>query len=192
MVLNDWFKIKLCTVMWCDIRNEILYRVFGNKWDNSKITTMLIMGSPFLWVMNRLRSENEYLINNVSFIPILHEYLHIFPWAHRNNTSASAVYWESLCPVISAVMSLENRPRQCCRTWNDWRICKNTIRRHCSFTVLSDLTNVKRPYWWLNLAAGSEKKDVIWKPMFGSGLNAETWLFDVFLETANDGEICSS
>jgi len=32
--------------------------------------------------------------------------------------------------------------------------------------------HVKRPYWWLNLAAGSEKKDVIWKTMFGSGIDA--------------------
>ena len=67
-------------------------------------------------------------------------------------------YTEVCISELSLGKLVKARPA---RTFTLPYLNKKTIRRNCSFTVLSDLTNVKRPYWWLNLAAESEKKDVI-------------------------------
>jgi len=40
--------------------------------------------------------------------------------------------------------------------------------------------------------SGSVEKDVIWKTTLRSIIEAETWLFDIFLKMAIDGEICFS
>ena len=71
-------------------------------------------------------------------------------------------------------------------TWHkhDIHICaKIWSGENDTFTVQSDLTNVKRPYWWLNLVVESEKKHVIWKTTLRSIINAETWLFNIFFKT---------
>ena len=44
-----------------------------------------------------------------------------------------------------------------------------------------------RSYFFFSL--WSVEKDVIWKTTLRSVIEAETWLFDVFLKTVNDGEI---
>jgi len=40
-------------------------------------------------------------------------------------------------------------------------VCARIQSGEMAVLVLSDLANVRRPYWWPNLAVESEKKDVI-------------------------------